>query len=185
MRPLKRPRRLLLELMGLIMTNWKYTKGSEKDFDGAPDWCESIVKRKPNGTAYMLSSDYSAADIERCGDAIIAQREPITAWEGEGLPPVGVECEMLNKVNKRWYPVKICFIDGDNMAWIESNGGVIDCTGSAYLKEFRPIRSARDKAVEAISIIRDRDGYKIAACMCEPIYDAIAAGKIPHVKLED
>lgn len=168
------------------MTNWKYTKGSEKDFDGAPNDCLLIVKSKSNDMTYKLSSDYGAGDIERCGGVIIAQRQPVTEWEGEGFPPVGVECEMLNKANKRWYPVKICFIDGANMAWIESNGGVIDCTGSAYLKEFRPINSEserrRDESFRAILQILNEGVSNTDDA--NDIYDAIASGKIPHVKLE-
>lgn len=174
------------------MTSWKYTKGSEKDFDGAPNDCLLIIKSKSkyNDMTYKLSGDYSFVDIERCGGVIIAQRQPVTEWEGEGFPPVGVECEILNKVNKRWYPVKICFIDGNNMAWIESNGGVIDCTGSAYLKEFRPINSEserrRDESVKKIlTHLNETDSFNMSNYdSAASLFDAIAAGKIPHVRLE-
>lgn len=35
------------------MTQWRYTKGSEKDFEGAPDWAVIVWKRPGVNTIFM------------------------------------------------------------------------------------------------------------------------------------
>ncbi len=59
------------------MTAWKYMKGSEKDFVGAPNDCVLIVKCNSNGMLYQLGDHHNVIAIEQCGDDIIAQREPV------------------------------------------------------------------------------------------------------------
>lgn len=74
------------------MTNWKYLKGSEKDFEGAPDW--AVIRDRMNDSreyfieGYDYNKRYTNAihkgDVFRflvdCSDIgeTIAQREPIT-----------------------------------------------------------------------------------------------------------
>ena len=31
------------------MTAWRYIKGSEKDFEGAPDWCKQVIRQLGTG----------------------------------------------------------------------------------------------------------------------------------------
>lgn len=127
----------------------------------------------------------SIVTIDQYQSALAASQK--VEWV-DGLPPVGVECEAK-------------FRDADNAEWVYFRCVGVDC-GVAFgwagkeavtlgkgSYEFRPLRTEaerkRDDAKKAISELRDRDGYKLAACMIDPIYDAIAAGKIPGVKLED
>lgn len=73
------------------MTTWRYIKGSEKDFEGAPDW--ATMRTHIAGNTYFAESHSEGAKI--CGIIekkpfklfrkidmsdilIIAQREPIT-----------------------------------------------------------------------------------------------------------
>ena len=115
-----------------------------------------------------------------------AMQQPV--WNGEGLPPVGVECEFsfsgepyrkceILFLSKYTLVIKDCSLNGDDE--------------ESYCPEdvkFRPIQSEADKkrehAVEALSQVveyRHGCGYKP---MSGWIYDAIAAGKIPGIKLE-
>lgn len=103
------------------------------------------------------------------------------AWSGEGLPQVGVECEC--KVTVNWFRCKVMYISekcavlkyGESeQAWFTSS-----C-------EFRPIRTEAERRREAFieSLMTEwlflgHDGEQAGA-----LYDAIAAGKIPGVKLE-
>lgn len=104
-------------------------------------------------------------------------------WDGEGLPPVGTECDVITKHNIT-VRATILFV-GDDLVVVKSSNG----EQYVHIKEvqFRPIRSARDKAVEALSIIimeshaDDDDNMNTETY----IYDAIAAGKIPGVKLDN
>ena len=71
------------------MTTWRYIKGSEKDFEGAPDWA---MYRDECRNEYFWSEGYSAGerfkdvnsddvwkyDGSECESVIIAQREPVT-----------------------------------------------------------------------------------------------------------
>lgn len=115
-------------------------------------------------------------------------------WDGVGLPPVGCECEALydeSDDGDMYFKAKIIAHDNGYVIgrWL---GGNPEHTLFEYTesnRDYRPLRTEADKkrdaAKKAISELRDRDGYKLAACMIDPIYDAIAAGNIPGVKLED
>ena len=110
------------------------------------------------------------------------------AWNGEGLPPVGCECEMQDSKGT-WLPVVIIAKnDGFNFGWSYDYRIVLF---GDKADEFRPLRSEadkkRDEAIEAIDwympeFIPDIPNEYYHA---KKIYDAIAAGKIPGVKLED
>lgn len=113
------------------------------------------------------------ADLNEC---IGHDAAPI--WNGEGLPPVGCECEC--QFGGEWQKCTILFsgkqivvvMVGDDEYPFESKGSL-----------FRPIRSEsdrkRDEAVKAIMLT----GWCQTAA--EEIYDLVAAGKVPGIKLED
>lgn len=113
----------------------------------------------------------------------------ITEWNGEGLPPVGCECEYETKFHG-WQPVRIELIKSEGIAftWLDNSEAYngLDCVGVKKAGSFRPIRSEADKkrdaAISAIdaACLLARDASKTA----EAIYDAIAAGDIPGVKIE-
>nr|DAN88342.1 MAG TPA: hypothetical protein [Caudoviricetes sp.] len=115
-------------------------------------------------------------------------------WNGEGLPPVGMEIEYsFAKVNYRTdfsrgkvlaYGMQSVFMEH----WASKNEFIQPLDKI----EFRPIRSEadrkRDAAVQALcdaggggGKVDEKEGY--GSCWFD-VYDAIAAGKIPGVKLE-
>lgn len=124
------------------------------------------------------------ADLNDC----IGQ-SPATEWNGEGLPPAGCECER-SWAGDKWLQCKIIFT-GDEIVLVK-----LETREVAYQLSdvrFRPVRSEaerkREKAVQALcnagggnGRVDENSGY--GSCWFD-VFDAIAAGKIPGVKLED
>lgn len=116
-------------------------------------------------------------------DALAASKR--VEWHGEGLPPVGTECEWLASGDHDWMKVKVLAYHEDEV-WLQPlNGAQSFTVGNP--DDFRPIRTEAE---------RKRDGF-IDLLMTEwaflgqdgeqagELYDSIAAGKIPGVKLAD
>ena len=155
-------------------------KGGEWTGDGfmaehAIDYERSIITRE----------QYEAALKKKL--EVIAERQPITepSWDGSGLPPVGCECEMQDAVGE-FIPVDIIANhDGFAFGWNYDRHAVYF---SDKRCEFRPIRSEADKkrddALLAMNIAVNEGDAGVEGGL-EAIYEAIAAGKIPGVKLED
>lgn len=193
------------------MTKFKITKGSEKDFEGAPDWAVCVTKgisgntyweedsRRVNGNRWqqMATAVKGKYDVgsELPFTKIIAQREPIPyseswpqwhggvyraeeteeapAWNGEGLPPIGVECEWRDE-HGRYNAGKVVY----SSEWvIVFRDGCLDveiALDSKFNPEgcvFRPIRSPeeyeREKAIDEMLIMTSVDKM-----MAAKLYDA-------------
>lgn len=126
-----------------------------------------------------LSHDYFVTR-EQYEAALAASKLPV--WGGEGLPPVGCECEIARAAN--WMPVTIKFIS-DYHTIFKTFGGTEDCYQTCSL-QFRPIRTeAERKREDAIKSMRDALGHAGGLTDVPSIYQAIASGKIPGIKLED
>ena len=111
-----------------------------------------------------------------------------SAWNGEGLPPVGCECEC--QFLDAWHVCTILFVGAEVIV------GVIDDSERAFSvshTKFRPLQSEakrkREVAAQALcdscggsGKVDENLGFGI---MWLDIYDAIASGKIPGVKLDD
>lgn len=121
------------------------------------------------------------ADLNEC----IGQDVDVPEWNGDGAPPVGVECEFKCATGEL-VEVEITAIARNGVCFVECGKN-----GENYVsfsREFRPLRTEadkkRDEAIQGMaSVIDYRNG-----CSSKPlagwIYEAIAAGKIPGVKLE-
>lgn len=172
---------------------YEITKGSEKDFEGAPEW--AMVRDKSNVAEYFSSGLDKGCKFIEVGDSsgevyefmgkypntkIIAERRPITepVWDGEGLPPVGIECEFdwagegFNVGIVRYISKQTVIIE---CAQVENSYGIEDLT-------FRPIRSPEDVARH--NTLYSLEALNIDSDVTVKIYDAIAAGKIKGVVLE-
>lgn len=110
-----------------------------------------------------------------------------------GLPPVGCECEWRD-ANVGWLPVTIKYISEQIVVMASPTNicGVHELTEIAKdiicdKPQFRPLRSEADKKRDAAKHeIAELCSSSASNChSAELIYDAIAAGKIPGVKLED
>lgn len=154
-----------MEICGSNEMKYEITKGSENDFEGAPENamvriaeigvndCISIFADKlENGSTrtHRYSGSCNSRIVDASNWTVIAERRPITepVWDGEGLPPVGVECEILwnddwvKCVVKAYGEEQLIFKAEESREW----------AGHINNYKFRPIRSPEDVAKdEAIS----------------------------------
>lgn len=143
--------------------------------------------------SYRLHKPQEATETDDEDDLNECIGQDVTqVWGGEGKPAIGEKCE--HHSGGQWEVVTIAgiyenLVTGFTDYWMVKEDGGSYTVGNPY--RFRPIRSEaerkRDEAVEAIDrympeFIPDtpNDYYN-----AKKIYDAIAAGKIPGVKLED
>ncbi|QBZ71467.1 hypothetical protein [Salmonella phage Akira] len=146
-------------------------------------------------TLDICGVEYEGTDEEGFGitraqyeAALAASQKP--AWNGEGLPPAGCECEAKYRESDsaEWFLFRCVGVDcGVAFGWAGKEAATLG--KGSY--EFRPLRTEaernRDKTAEAIDFympefITDTPNELYHA---KKIYDAIAAGKIPGVKLDD
>ena len=130
------------------------------------------------------------ADLNEC----IGQGVDMPEWNGDGLPPVGIKCEHCpgGTTQHEWEVVTVAGVHENTSTgfidyWLVRENGSSYIVGNPY--RFRPLRTEAEKAREAaiqriVSVINYRNG-----CSPKPLagwlYDAISAGKIPGVKLEE
>lgn len=157
------------------------------DYTCPPTLSETLISPHPFTVAEVVTREqYEAA---------LAARKP--DWDGDGLPPVGCECEWQDKNTKLWFPVVIAY----SSEWVTvvrelkplKVGDAVECCINNFGEEerlhFRPIRSEaerkRDAAAEAIdywmpALPPTQNKFYHA----KKLYDAIAAGKIPHIRID-
>lgn len=143
----------------------------------------SIAVELVRKQAYPCESEQVTRD--QYESALAASQKP--EWNGEGLPPVGMHCKIVDHDGVLMYGQGE---NGEVVAHVE-NTAVIRMSyglGCFEARHLRPIRTEaerkRDAAIEAMQREAD-EGNNWIYSEYEIIYDAIAAGKIPGVKLED
>lgn len=174
---------------------------------GWPDGCHYISQYKHGELCYHKANKYCLKAVTGVclepheeGDetgwayGVYVSREQYEAalnkqvWSGEGLPPVGTECEVRYRHGGGdWEKFKCLAVDKDiAFGWCEDEPVTLpdDCY------EFRPIRTEADKrrdaALDAIyGAIASAERAHNRSDEADKVYEAIAAGKIPGVKLED
>ena len=138
--------------------------------------------------AYRLHKPQEVAQTEAEQEADLDEcigQSPVTAWSGEGLPPVGCECEFMKHTldaMPNWRRGIIKYVSEYTVVIVEalSPGEFVAHPRTC---DFRPIRSeAERKREEAVKTIMLTGWCQSAA---EEIYDLVAAGKVPGMKLED
>jgi hypothetical protein len=140
----------------------------------------AIDRRKRGETGAKITRDQYES-------ALAASQKP--AWKGEGLPPSGIECEARLRCNDgEWFFFRCVGVDcGVAFGWAGKDA--VTLGKGSY--EFRPLRTEaerkRDDAVEQMmkfATIHTTKGLGLDLAL-RSCYDAISAGKIPGVKLED
>lgn len=156
------------EQMGLKNVQWHY--GGE----GCPPRASLANQKGP----LVRKSEYVVA--------LAASKQIV--WDGDGLPPDVCECETQHRSVEGWHPIKIVAVENGAVFgfWKESGA---PCALLNEVYSFRPIRTEaerrREDAETALQTSLAGTGSSITPLAAERIYNAIAAGKIPGVKLED
>lgn len=143
---------------------------------------------KVRASAWSAYAGITEADDESDLNECIGQATwPL--WNGEGLvPPVGCVCER-SWAGDEWLSCRILFASDQIVVIKLEEGGIEDAynIGDVTFRPIRPEAERRrddicDKIYGAMTNAKRKDNR---SDMAEEIYDAIAAGKIPGVKLED
>lgn len=159
-------------------------------------WPEGVnsIEQDDNGAIFEMDSNYvSDFQFELTNDwlnAIVTREQyeaACNAWNSEGLPPVGVECETRFKHDTppKWYTFKALFVSTHNVVALVGDDELtyhIDELSRDNV-DFRPIRPEadrkRDKAIDAIrSIIREGYVGRDDTFRADKIYDAVKSGEI-------
>ena len=92
------------------------------------------------------------------------------SWHERGeLPPVGAICEMIDDENT-WLECEIVsHKNGFCIGWISSRNAPFYTDDKS---EFRPLRTEREKAIDAIAELIAKSVYGSAKCQAEKLYDA-------------
>jgi hypothetical protein len=146
----------------------------------------------PSEWRIEMDSEVEDNDIEISKDqyesALAALQKP--AWNGGGLPPVGCECE-ISFSGKSLGQCEVLFVGDSLIVWKQKSS---QQEGSGYHRHMniRPLRTEaerkRNAAAKEMARHANSDEHrKFNAGLrnCLSIYDAIAAGKIPGVRLDD
>lgn len=133
--------------------------------------------REPFYAATVHESQYSWEGVDDMGNTYFCNKvhwKVEMLWDGEGLPPVGTECDVITKHNIT-VRATILFV-GDDLVVVKSSNG----EQYVHIKEvkFRPIRSARDKAVDKMLHTFVENNYESTRVAVSAIYDAIKSGTI-------
>lgn len=167
----------------------QYSNDRAGDFDWAHTGSSSDIiayRLQQPGIDSRANDDRLEQDLNEC----IGQDVDMPEWNGEGLPPVGTICQA--KVPRsitgwEWRKVKVVE-SGIPGAEKEVLVYDLETTIPSWADEFRPLRTeaerAREDAETAMRTCLVGTGAGITPLAAKGIYEAIAAGKIPGVKLE-
>lgn len=143
------------------------------------DFAKDCVYEETSGSHRLQS--ISRSEYE---SALAASKKP--AWDGEGVPPVGCECEYISN-GTSWGKVKVIGLDGEKIV-IRPSGEIYYAITPSNKDVFIPFRTEEEKKRDiVVGAIKE-----LFKCSNDPsvddatlIFNAIAAGKIPGVKLDD
>lgn len=125
--------------------------------------------------------------------ALAASQPPV--WDGKGLPPVGCECEIMarNYDLAAWLKFSIFFVKGECL-FGETESGTpvafnINDEDGYYLRPIRTeaARKREESSAQMLNIFMNSELFTGKECnekAMQAVYDAIAAGKIPGIKVE-
>ena len=164
--------------VGKILVDFRFP-----DAYGELSYCIGVIARNLIDTGTDV--DYHMIRRDSYESALSASQKP--AWSGECLPPIGMHCEIVDPDGVLMYGQGE---SGEVISHVENTAVIrmsygLGCFEARFL---RPLRTEaerkRDAAIEAMQREAD-EGDNWFYSEYEIIYDAIAAGKIPGVTLDD
>lgn len=160
---------------------------------GWPECCHALVQGS-SGAVYLagggtplwkfyLAEDWELAEVTREEyESALAASQP--QWNGEGMPPEGTVCEYMKRsltINE-WTECTVDYVGSSFVVYRDCYG--VELTGIKGDVTFRPIRSERDKVIDEMRKVVTNYNKTDVIHAIEQLYDAIAAGKIPHIQLK-
>lgn len=175
------------------LTYLHYLAGEWRSNENGFDWIYGDRPFDGNFVAEWTADDNHKAVISmaryECG---ISKKETgkksADEWNGEGVTPLGCECEYISN-GTSWGKVKVIGFDGEKIV-IRPSGEIYYAITPSDKDVFTPLRTEAERKRDAF-IDAVLDDMRTIPCDLSlrdevaVIYDAIAAGKIPGVKLED
>lgn len=161
-----------------VYTNKEKTDWYGGDW-GSGDWRNPFID--------ILADDRHECIVTRKQYEAALAASQNSAWNGKGLPPVGMHCEIVDHDGVLMYGQGE---SGEVIAHVENTAVIrmsygLGCFEARFLRPSRSeVERKRDAAIEAMQKEAD-EGDNWIYSEYEIIYDAIAAGKIPGVKLDD
>lgn len=164
--------------VGKILVDFRFP-----DAYGELSYCIGVIARNLIDTGTDV--DYHMIRRDSYESALAESQKP--AWNGEGLPPVGCECEVSVNGGRSWCTYR-AINEKNGVRLIEVGDLTEEFQNNNWI--FRPLRTESERKHEAVlesicavleMVAQDykrEDEAKL-------IYEAIAAGKIPGVKLDD
>jgi hypothetical protein len=168
---------------------WRYDDLKYNGFGWRHVTGEGLVEYWRTDNDVVLSCDSTASIVTRnqYESALAVSQKP--AWNGEGVPPVGCECEC--HVDEGIIHCIVVGYDFDGKAVVMRNVPARKYFSiQANSGRIKPLRTESERkheaALESICAVLEMvaQDYK-RENEAKLIYEAIAAGKIPGVKLED
>ncbi|MWF13649.1 hypothetical protein [Escherichia coli] len=164
-------------------------------YDKGGNWPEDSFLKYGSFAQEAVRERKSACESESVTheqyEVALAAAQP--QWDGEGLPPVGCECEYQDSNTRKWYPVTIKYIS-DQLVVISGVSNILGEKQNAEIAkdiicdkpQFRPIRSEADKKRDEIMSAIDK---ALRECphkdaVPEALLEAIESGNIPHIRIE-
>jgi len=128
-----------------------------------------------------LSEIGTTVKREQYESALAASKQ--VAWDGEGLPPVEMKVEWLSEIYG-WIDGTVAGHDEKypQVAIIRHNGGYAVCNRHEIRTE---AERRREEAAKSMLEVIESQKHRYTENAYMLIYDAIAAGKIPGIKLAD
>ncbi|WP_316371262.1 hypothetical protein [Enterobacter cloacae] len=132
-------------------------------------------------------SDVAVSVSREAYEAALAASKP--EWDGDGLPTVGCESQIILGKNGDLGVCEVLFIGSDIIVWRQKS---TFAEGSSFLRNVRflPIRSEekkRDEVANGLIEYLDKETDIDNVFSIKDVigfYDAIAAGKIPHIRID-
>lgn len=163
------------------------------DFPGFYDEDGGSVSREYGRSLNLCSVDLNLDDDELGETVTREQYEAALAaskpeWDGEGLPPVGIEAEVSVDGGRTWCLYKATS-ERNGMRLVEIGNFTEEFQSNNWT--FRPVRSEadkkRDEAAKGLIEYLDKETDIDNVFSIQDVigfYDAIAAGKIPHIRID-
>lgn len=157
---------------GEVIGDWRDTLEKRPVADGQP------TPEEEEAFKYMENAKLNSGEtLEDSINNTVKAPDLDSEWDGEGLPPVGSDCFLLLGFDD-FGKCKITYI-GDGVFCYRHYKSDKEYTGSLNAAVFRPIKSDREKRVEAAM-----NGLSYAVDehpedMIGMIHDAMASGQLP------